>query len=73
MRESTVIQGWIDRGILEGKVETFRSSLRMVLAHRFPEVPAEVLQRIDETTDLETLDRAFQQSLNVARSEGLFA
>ena len=67
MRESTVIQGWIDRG----KVETVRDNSRTILAARFGTVPTEILRRIDESTDFGQLDRAFEQALVIARPEDL--
>ena len=71
LRESTVIQGWIDRGIDRGKVENIRDNLRTTLTVRFGTVPTEVLRRIDESTDFGQLDRAFEQVLVVARPEDL--
>ena len=71
MRESTVIQGWIDRGIDRGKIETLRDNLRTTLTVRFGTVSPEILRRIDESTDFVHLDRAFKQALVVARPEDL--
>ena len=67
MRESKVIQGWIN----VGKVENVRDNLRTILMTRFGAVPTEILRRIDETTDFGQLDRAFEQALAVARPEDL--
>ena len=67
MRESTVIQGWIDRG----RVETLRENIRRTLTTRFRTISVELLRRIDESTDFGQLDRAFDQALTVEKPEDL--
>ena len=69
MRESTVIQEWIDRSIDRGRVENVRDNSRTILMSRFGTVSPEILRRIDESTDFGQLDRAFEQVLAVARPE----
>ena len=79
MRESTVINAWIDegraKGIDEGKdkgrVETLQQTLRILLTKRFGPVSVEVLRRIDATTDPAKLDRAFTLAFDVVRPEDL--
>ena len=71
MRESTVIQGWIDRGIDRGRIQTLRDNLRTTLTVRFGTVSSEILRRIDESTDFGQLHRAFEQALVIARPEDL--
>ena len=67
MRESTVIQGWIDRG----KVEALEETLRTLSSKRFSVVPAGVNERIEATTNSETLNRAVEQLFDIARPEDL--
>ena len=79
MRESTVIQGWIDegkkegmeKGVEKGRVQTLQHTLRAILKKRFAVVSPEVLQRIDATMDPAVLDRAIMGVLDVARPEDL--
>ena len=67
MRESTVVQEWIDKG----KAENLRENLRRTLTTRFGAVSVELLRRIDASTDFGQLDRAFDQALTVTRLEDL--
>ena len=75
MRESTFVQGWIDQGKKEGRdegrISTLRASIRKTLSTRFGAVPAEVLRRIDESSDIGHLDRAFEQALTAKSVEDL--
>ena len=48
-------------------IDAFRQALRSLSKKKFGWVPAEFLDRIDATTDLETLDRMLDQVLDVAR------
>jgi hypothetical protein len=67
MRESNFVKGWID----EGRVKSLRQALRTLLTKRFGPVSADVLARIEATTDPDTLDRAVDQILDIARPEDL--
>ena len=81
MRESTVINAWIDegrakgidegraKGIDEGRVQTLRENIRTTLTTRFGAVSAEFLRLLDESTDVGQLDRAFRQALTVKSAE----
>jgi hypothetical protein len=79
MRESTVAQEWIDigkdmgkdEGRDEGRLLALRHTLRTLLTKRFGPVSADVLDRIEATTDPETLDRAVEQILDIPRPEDL--
>jgi hypothetical protein len=75
MRESTVIQGWIDQGIEkgteQGKLQTLRQTLRALLKKRFGKVPAKVVRRIEAATDPDKLEKAFLQGFDVTRPEEL--
>ena len=75
MRESTFVQGWIDIGMKEGmekgKLETLRETIRRTLTTRFGTVSSELLRRLDESTDIGQLDRAFEQALTVKTPEDL--
>ena len=67
MRESTVINGWID----EGRVAALRENIRTILTTRFGAVSADLVRLIDQSTDLRQLDRAFMQALTVKSQEDL--
>jgi hypothetical protein len=79
MRESTFVQGWInvgigegrDKGRDEGRLLALRHTLRTLLTKRFGPVSADVLTRIEATTDPETLDRAFNLAFDIASPEDL--
>ena len=75
MRESTFIQGWIDldkkEGMEKGKLDTLRETIRKTLTTRFGAVSAELLRRLDASTDIGQLDRAFEQALTVENPEDL--
>ena len=71
MRESTVIQGWIDQGTEQGKLQTLRQTLRVLLKKRFGKVPAKLLRRIEAATDPDKLEKAVVEILDVARPEDL--
>ena len=67
MRESTVIQGWID----QGKLQTLRQTLGSLLKKRFGKVPAKVLRRIEAATDSDKLEKAVVDIFDIARPEDL--
>ena len=71
MRESTVIQGWIDRGIDRGRIEQARRTLNNLLVKRFGAVSPAIIQRIDATTDLTILEQATQVVFDVASLDAL--
>ena len=79
MRESTVINAWIDEGRDEGidegrdegRIQQAKGMLRTLLTKRFTVIPTNVLQRIDAVKDADVLDRAFVQAFDVARPEDL--
>lgn len=63
MWQSQVIREWKTVGSQEAQ----RSSLLKVLRARFqPELPADVAQRIEQTTDLNILTRWFDAALAVS-------
>jgi hypothetical protein len=71
MRESTVVQGYIEQGIEKGRLQTLRQTLRSLLAKRFGKVPAKVVRRIGAATDPAKLEKALEDILDVARPEDL--
>ena len=52
-------------------IDAFRQTLERVSKQKFGWLPTGFLDRIDATTDLETLDHMLEQVLAVARLEDL--
>jgi hypothetical protein len=60
MWQSEVIREWKMAGYREGQLKGRRCSLLLVLRERFQtEVPADLAQRIEQTTDLKVLSDWF--------------
>ena len=73
MKTSQVVDRWHEEGRAEGRVEGLaegqlearRQWLLALLESRFGSLPKELIQRLQDVKDVEQLDRAFQQALNV--------
>ncbi len=80
MRESTVIQGWINQGkdeglkegLKEGRLAQARQTLHRLVSKRFGAVSDEVARRIEQMTDVEQLEQAIERVFEVASVEELF-
>jgi hypothetical protein len=65
MWQSQVIREWKDAGRQEARLEERRSALVKVLQKRFPpEIPADLTQMIQQSTDPEQLSRWFDAALD---------
>jgi predicted transposase YdaD len=75
MRTSQVVEEWRNEGRaegrLEGQLETRRDDLLALLENRFGSLPEELIQRIRALKDVQRLNRAFQQALNLQSLEDL--
>jgi hypothetical protein len=67
MRESQAVNEWKR----EERVETLRRTLRRLLERQFAPVPPVLLDRIQATSDLDRLDKAIDQVMNLDRLEDL--
>ena len=67
MRESTVIQGWIDLG----ELERAKKILRDVVQDRFGTLSTDLAARIDTSEDANRLHQAVRQVWQVTRPEDL--
>jgi hypothetical protein len=69
METSQVVDRWHEKGRAEGRAEgetlKGRQWLLALLESRFGSLPADLIQRIQAVEDVQRLDRAFQQALNV--------
>jgi hypothetical protein len=66
MLESQVINGWMERGRIQGMVNAGRANLLKVLRAYLPEpVPESVRLAIEGTNDPDTLDRWLDAALEV--------
>jgi hypothetical protein len=71
VRQLEIVREWRDEGRAEGRLEEKRNDLLTVLRKRFPpEVPSDVTQSIQQTTDLDTLSRWFDAALDVPSLDG---
>jgi len=67
MRESQTVQGFIR----EGELKRQQTNLRQVLETRFGALSESLLQQIEQTTDLDKLQRAFLQALTMKQLDDL--
>jgi Domain of unknown function (DUF4351) len=70
----TIAEAIWEEGLLKGRSEGLSASRRLVrqlLAKRFGTVPDAIIQRIENTTDLDRLTAAALQVLDIAAPEDL--
>ncbi len=88
MRESTVAQEWItlgkeegfqqgrqegrQEGLQEGRLEQARQMATNLLRSRFGTLSPEVLARIEQTTDLNLLEKAVERIFTATSPDELF-
>src|SRR5262249_28453882 len=65
MQSSQVVDIWHNEGRAEGELLKGRQWLLALLENRFGSLPEELIQRIRDVEDVQQLDRAFQQALNL--------
>jgi hypothetical protein len=64
VRQLEIVREWRDEGCAEGRLESLRSSLEKVLRKRYPpDVPSDVAEVIQQTTDPEMLSTWFDAAL----------
>jgi hypothetical protein len=68
MRESTVVQGWIDEGEAKGLAKA-RRLLIGVLKSRFGAISDEILARIDKINDFDTLEKAAERVFTASSAD----
>jgi hypothetical protein len=67
MREAEILKEWKR----EGSVETAQRFLRRLLQQRFGELPVSLLERIEATSELDRLERAFDQVQQLTKLDDL--
>lgn len=73
MRESTTYQGILREGRVEGRVDTRRDDILLILRTRFGPLPANVEARVRATADDAQLEAALVRAIQVAKPEELFS
>ena len=68
--ESLIEEGRVD-GIREGQLLHARATLRQLLEDRFGTLPESLIQRIDNTADLNRLQNAIRQVYRVGKLDDL--
>ena len=65
MEQIDIVREWKDKARVEGRREAERDKLLKVLRKRFPpEVPPDLAQAVQQTTDLDQLARWFDAALD---------
>jgi hypothetical protein len=65
MQTSQVLDRFRNEGRLEGQLEARRDDLLALLESRFGSLPVELIQRLRDLKDVQRLNGAFQQALNL--------
>jgi hypothetical protein len=65
MRSSQVVDIWHNEGRAEGQLEARRDDLVALLEKRFGSLPKDLLQRIQDLSDVTRLRAALQQVLDI--------
>lgn len=67
MQESTVVQGWINRGVQKGALEQQRRDLLRVVQNKFQTtIPEPIRLAVEGTNDSVTLERWLDAAVTVA-------
>ena len=59
------VEAWLEEGVEKGELRMARALLRKLLEKRFGDLPAELVQQISTASDLERLQAAFEQSIQL--------
>ncbi len=67
----TIAEALIEEGMAKGALLATRASLRTLLEKRFGKLPEALIQRIDATVDIEGLQEAFHQAIDLKTLQDL--